>query len=83
MYKLHVDLWAWAAPLFISSTLSLYSPKVPRLTLRCRVYLALPAEQAAEGKQAQQQLAALVHGADKPTHLVRVRVGVGVGWGWG
>ena len=37
----------------VSSTLSLYSPKVPRLTLRCRVYLALPAEQAAEGKQAQ------------------------------
>ena len=37
----------------LSSTLSLYSPKVPRLTLRCRVYLALPAEQAAEGKQAQ------------------------------
>ena len=60
---------------------SLYSPKVPRLTLRCRVYLALPAEQAAEGKQAQQQLAALVHGADKPTNLVRVRVGVGVGVG--
>ena len=41
----------------------------------------MPAEQAAEGKQAQQQLAALVHGADKPTNLVRVRVGVGVGVG--
>jgi hypothetical protein len=52
-------------------------PKFHSYTTRRRVLtLVLPAEQAAEGKQAQQQLAALVDGAEEAPHLVRFGVGV-------